>query len=880
MIDKVIKPCAVVPKSLYVVREADKQLHQIVHDMGRPGYVLVSRQMGKTNLLLNAKRNLETDVDCFTYLDVSNSFSDIRSFFRNIVDTILEGKLEGLTSAAEEIERARLKTSTLQPHKEHELELRTILSVVPGKMVICLDEIDALTKVEYSDKVFSQIRSMYFSGRTNFPVFERLTYILSGVADPSELIKNKAISPFNIGAKIYLNDFTPSETLSFVQQSGMVLEEDIVSRIYYWTSGNPRVTWDICSELEERLLSGNKLDVSTVDELIATLYLANFDLPPVDHIRKMVEGDREIRSAVISLHYNKGQSLTDKIKDKLYLAGITTPKSTDGSVAFRSRIVSEALSERWLLEVEQIHLSLAERVAACIANSDYDGAIIIYEKALVDEQIITSETYFNAAYAYARLHMHDDAIETFNVMEIDRKDGELFYIARYYLGISYLIKMRYPEAIECFALCVDDAARPVLGINFYQAAINLSIANFGLVEKSTYSSSNDSIVETIKVALQGVIDADSKIREISTAAVAAQINCTAIYQLYRVIAWMGLDQRALDLLSKGFDSAADSSKVRFLIAQLSLTPDLESKKAIVQSAVQLIVLNNWTMSVSRYANVLLMNKDDCQKIFYHLANFNLYGEFTSLVNYLRLSEDDQGIKTTQILYGSAMIAARQRNYQAIYWIANAAVAILSTSEERNDLRSLISLSLIMPSKKDNADLKKTFINDFLQDDSALPSSDLCAIYCLVREELEANNVQAALDLVDLGQVGWMKSIDYEDQEDSLWQLGRCILDYMNLLVKVQGLDDSVTLEGIEQLRRLFLEFEGVRLPYFSPRFNEEAAKDLSRLADLLRDREKQKLATLPRKSVVTIQFLDGSMRSGQLKNMVRFIKSGQAVILD
>lgn len=879
MIDKVIKPCAVVPKLLYVVREADKQLNQIVHDMGRPGYVLVSRQMGKTNLLLNAKRNLETDVDCFTYLDVSNLFSDIQSFFRNIVDTILEGKLEGLNLAARQIERSRLKTTGLQAHKEHELELRTILSVVPGKVVICLDEIDALTKVEYSDKVFSQIRSMYFSGRTNFPDFERLTYILSGVADPSELIKNKAISPFNIGAKIYLNDFTLSETVSFVRQSGLVLDQEIISRIYYWTSGNPRVTWDICSELEGRLLSGNKLDVATVDDLIATLYLATFDLPPVDHIRKIVEADREIRSAVIALHYNKAQSLTDKIKDKLYLAGITTPKSTDGAVAFRSRIVSEALSERWLLEVEQMHLSLAERLAKCIADGDYDGAIINYEKALSDEQVITSETYFNAAYAYARLNMHDDAIDTFNVMEVERADGELFYIARYYLGISYLIKLKFPEAVDCFTLCVDDVARPVLGINFYQAAINLSIANFGIIEKTPYNSSSDDIVETIKGALQSVIDADSKVRDASTAAVAAQIKCTAIYQLYRLYAWMGLGQKALKFLGEGFDAAADSSKIRFLIAQLSLTPDREAKKAIVKNAVKLIVLNNWTISISRYANVLLMSKDDCQSVFYQLAIFGLYGEFTSLVNYLRLSEEEQGIKTTQVLYGSAMIAARQKNYEAIYWIANSAVAILSKSEEKDDLRNLISLTLIMPSKEDNADLKKTFINDFLQDDSALPSSDLCAIYCLVREELGSDNFEAALDLVNLGQAGWMRSMNFEEQDDSLWLLGRCILDYMQLLVQMQRRDESVTTERIEQLRRVFLEFESVRLPYFSPRFNEDAAKDLSRLGGLLSDHENKKLATLPRKGNVTVQFLDGSTRSGQLKNLIRFIKSGQAVIV-
>jgi hypothetical protein len=61
------------------------------------------------------------------------------------------------------------------------------------------------------DHVFSFIRSVYFSGRSNFPELENLTYLLSGVAEPSEIIKNKDVSPFNIGEKIYLDDFSFEE---------------------------------------------------------------------------------------------------------------------------------------------------------------------------------------------------------------------------------------------------------------------------------------------------------------------------------------------------------------------------------------------------------------------------------------------------------------------------------------------------------------------------------------------------------------------------------------------------------------------------------------------------------------------------------------------
>ena len=58
---KILKPYTIIPPELYIERDADRQVDNIILDMGRPGYVLVSRQMGKTNLILNAKRRLENE---------------------------------------------------------------------------------------------------------------------------------------------------------------------------------------------------------------------------------------------------------------------------------------------------------------------------------------------------------------------------------------------------------------------------------------------------------------------------------------------------------------------------------------------------------------------------------------------------------------------------------------------------------------------------------------------------------------------------------------------------------------------------------------------------------------------------------------------------
>ena len=74
--NKILKPYTIVPSDLYIERSADRQVKSILEDMGRPGYVLVSRQMGKTNLLINARRKYANDEDRFVYVDLSNLFEN------------------------------------------------------------------------------------------------------------------------------------------------------------------------------------------------------------------------------------------------------------------------------------------------------------------------------------------------------------------------------------------------------------------------------------------------------------------------------------------------------------------------------------------------------------------------------------------------------------------------------------------------------------------------------------------------------------------------------------------------------------------------------------------------------------------------------------
>lgn len=410
--NKILKPYTIVPSNLYVERSADRQVKNILEDMGRPGYVLVSRQMGKTNLLINARRKYSSDNDRFIYVDLSNLFDNEIQCFRNIIDTAIETNLDVFSQLEIEIRDYRKSNSELPPHKQHEKELRMLLNTIKGKLIIILDEIDALTKVEYSDRIFAQIRSVYFA-RTNYNEFDRLTYLLSGVVEPSELIKDPKISPFNIGEKIFLNDFTRAEFDSFLYQAELShLDGKIKNRIFYWTNGNPRLTWDICCIIED--LKEINLEESDIDSFVKTHYLTSFDKPPVDNIREIVKKDLSIQDALIEIEYGKGDVISDDIKQKLYLSGIINYIEND--VKIKNRIIKESLSSQWINSIRTGTINLLEK------------GILFYNDKSFKSAISTLKTYLSK-------------------QNNDPENNEDFNVCRFYLGLSYYYDNNFEDAL-------------------------------------------------------------------------------------------------------------------------------------------------------------------------------------------------------------------------------------------------------------------------------------------------------------------------------------------------------------------------------------------------------------------------------------------------
>ena len=403
---------AVIPDELYVLRDADRQLASVVMAMGRPAYVLDPRQMGKTNLLLHARRSLECAEVRFIYADLSFRPGSIFDFYSRVLEIGAKAHPDVLAPSVIQNALSLLGPipSDLDVIRTVEDLLRSALREWPGKLVIVLDEIDALTTKPYSDRVFAHIRSFYFVRKDN-PEFHRLTFVLSGVAEPTQLIRDKSISPFNIGQKIFLRDFTAKEFDELVSRSGLPFDAVVRERVLYWTSGNPRLTWDVAAALDIADLEGRTIDAVEVDRTVERLYLTSFDQAPVDHIRALVESNPALRRSV--KHLKDGDELPDRERALLHLAGVATATPGSRHSHFRSRIIEESLSDQWLGELEK---EAAGRLLAARASydaRDYFGAVERYGEYFTNEPVteLLGADLLKCSNACRALGRYEEALE-------------------------------------------------------------------------------------------------------------------------------------------------------------------------------------------------------------------------------------------------------------------------------------------------------------------------------------------------------------------------------------------------------------------------------------------------------------------------------------
>lgn len=681
---KVLKPYTIIPSSLYVHRDADRQVKNIIKDMGRPGYVLVSRQMGKTNLILNAKRELESSDDIFVYIDLSNPFLSAKDCFENIIDTALETNSEKLEEAQKIIQERRDGLKDTPAHKQHTNELRIILKAIKGKLVIILDEIDALTKTSYSDQIFAQIRSIYFS-RVNFEELSRLTYLLSGVIEPTEIIKDPKISPFNIGQKIFLNDFSKEEFHTFLSNAEIKINEESVERIFYWTNGNPRMTWDLCAEIENRAKQ-EAINSAIVDKVVTEMYLTEFDKPPIDNIRELVKKDREIRNAIIDIEQKKTKSISDKLKNKLYLSGIINYE--DNNVQIKNNIIRESLNASWIKSLELEEKGLFESALTLIDKGKNKEALEAFEKFLEGSDFDENQKnlcYYNMAYALVQLGNFKKALQYSELTDFDKEDEIKWYyrskiqkgLIQYYLG-------NIDKSLEYFKEIIDSGRKDELFVR--------ALLNYGSIslkdEKGRYNEEATRIFEDI-ISEKGFEKAKIKSDLMS------ELKSIAHFNLAQLLIGNNEKDKAKENLYLALNNPKENTKPTIILSLLEVEENIDEQKKLIREIAELILSDKIFPTESDPEKPLDFTFNQFQEILitaYILDKENIFNELKSKFSLLGNKPDKSH------LYDLAVFALNSKLYDTGIEILNDIHSNRETLDEKTFYNCAKLLAYFNPHK--------------------------------------------------------------------------------------------------------------------------------------------------------------------------------------
>ncbi|MEO1592303.1 MAG: AAA-like domain-containing protein, partial [Cyanobacteria bacterium J06632_22] len=197
-----------------------------------------------------------------------------------------------------------------------------------------------------------------FNQRADDPRYQKLTFVLLGVATPTQLIQDAQRTPFNIGQAIQLNGFQLHEAHPLLQglADRVAQPQTVLAQILDWTGGQPFLSQKIC-----RLIRTLNLEIAEgeekrqVDALVRSHLIDHWEAQDdPEHLRTICNrllNNPEHAKTLLSIYQHlllSGRILADDSPEHtaLKLSGLAMQK--DEYLLISNRLYTEVFNATWI----------------------------------------------------------------------------------------------------------------------------------------------------------------------------------------------------------------------------------------------------------------------------------------------------------------------------------------------------------------------------------------------------------------------------------------------------------------------------------------------------------------------------------------------------